>query len=63
MEEKNEIRKLKSRINELENSMSLPYRCDVCGKPTDGYLRVLFWTHHYCRDHFPPLGISACTNI
>ena len=49
--EEQEIRELRERIEKLENC---PYRCEICGKPTDGWLRVLFWTHYYCKDHFPP---------
>lgn len=52
--EKNEledrVKTLELKIKELEN---LPYRCEVCGKPTDGYIRFLFWTHYYCKDHYP----------
>ena len=53
------IQDLEHRLLDLE---SKPYRCEVCGKPTDGYYRVLFWTHYYCRDHFPPGGYMACAN-
>lgn len=45
------IKELESRIRDLEE---LPFRCEVCGKPTDGYIRVLFWTHYYCKEHYPP---------
>ena len=50
MDTETEIKQLKQKIIELE---SCPYRCEICGKPTDGWFRVLFWTHYYCKDHFP----------
>ena len=50
MEDKNKIKELEKRINELETS---PYRCEVCGKPTNGWIRVLFCKTYYCKDHFP----------
>ena len=59
MKDKDKIIALEQEISEE----SKPYRCEVCGKPTDGWLRVLFWTHYYCRDHFPPSGIGYCTNF
>jgi len=44
------VKELEERIKNLEGC---PYRCEVCGKPTNGWYRVLFWTHYYCREHFP----------
>ena len=47
---------------ENENSfkkMSAGFKaCEVCGKLTDGYVRVLFWKTYYCREHFP-----LCSNV
>ena len=50
-ENKKEIADLKKRIKDLED---LPYRCCICGKPTDGYVRMLFFiVRYYCKAHFP----------
>jgi len=55
--------KLQAKIQELETKIkaleSKPYRCEICGKPTDGWYRVLFWTHYYCKDHFPPNAMNV----
>lgn len=51
MEKNNKISELEQRISDLE---SKPYRCEVCGKPTDGWTKTLFGRHHfYCRKHYP----------
>lgn len=52
--------KVESLEKEIEDLKDKPYRCSVCGKPTNGWLRVLFWTRYYCEEHFPPGGYSAC---
>jgi len=41
---------LENRLKEVEEK---PYRCEVCGRPTDGWVRTLFWTNYYCREHYP----------
>jgi uncharacterized Fe-S radical SAM superfamily protein PflX len=64
MEEENknikefQIEELQNKINILQDKVkqleTCPHRCEVCGKPTNGYVRFLFWTHYYCKDHYPP---------
>jgi len=48
---------LEKKIIELEDKIRIleknPHRCEVCGKPTDGWVRYFFWTHWYCSDHHP----------
>jgi hypothetical protein len=50
MEDSDRIKELEEKVKRLENC---PYRCEICGAPTDGWFRVLFWTHYYCKKHFP----------
>ncbi len=48
-----EVDELKKRIDDLE---TLPYRCCVCGKPTDGYVQILWFSPRpYCRKHYPAI--------
>jgi len=54
MDNKEKISELEKRIEILE---TCPHRCCVCGKPTNGWLKLLFFTRYYCRDHFP-IGMS-----
>jgi hypothetical protein len=59
MEDKDKIRELENKVEQL---YTMPYRCEVCGKPTDGWTKVLFGRHHfYCKDHYPMSFMGAAT--
>jgi len=51
MKDSDKIKELEKKIKDLEEK---PYRCEICGKPTNGWYRFLFWTHYYCENHYPP---------
>lgn len=51
-----ETHELLKKIERLENEveeLKMPYRCEVCQTPTDGYVSVLFFKSYYCKKHYP----------
>jgi hypothetical protein len=52
-----EIYELNDRIKQLEkevDELKKPYRCEICGKPTDGWVKTLCFTTYLCKEHYPP---------
>ena len=48
---------LEKRVENIEKQIEClikrPYRCEVCGEPTNGWIRVLWKTRYLCIKHYP----------